>query len=123
MPLRPSSPVQLVTRALRSIPPAYQTSVWHAGSFRYTAATFGTHRAASVAAGTEYAGWAGTGMRHLRARRKLGHPVGNSSDGTTFGEPGHRSASCDVDDRLSSGPAISSLAPLLGILRHVPRSR
>ena len=86
MALRPSSPVQLVTRALRSIPPAYQTSVWHAGSFHYTVATFGTHRAAAFATGTEYAGSAGTGVPYLRARRKQGHAVGNSSDGTTFGE-------------------------------------
>ena len=85
MPLRPASPVQLVTRALRSIPPAYQTSVWHAGRIYCTVATFGTHRAAAFAAGTEYAGSAGTGMPYLRARRKQGHAVGNSRDRPTFG--------------------------------------
>ena len=88
MALRPVSPVQLVTRALRSIPPAYQTSVWHPGSFHYTVATFGTQRAASFAAGTEYAGSAGTRVPYLRARRKHGHAIGNSSGRTTFGELG-----------------------------------
>ena len=87
MALRPASPVQLVTRALRSIPPAYQTSVWHAGSFHYTVATFGTHRAAAFTTGTEYARSSGTGVSYLRARRKHGHAVGDSRDGTTFGEP------------------------------------
>ena len=88
MPLRPASPVQLVTRALRSIPPAYQTSVWHADCFRYTLATFGTHRAAAIADGTESAESAGTRVPYLRTRRKHEHAVGNSSDETTFGKPG-----------------------------------
>jgi len=88
MALRPTSPVQLVTWALRSVRSAYQTSVWHADRFRNTGAAFGTHRAAAFAAGTEFARQAGTGMRHLRVRRLPGHAVGNSSDGKTFGEPG-----------------------------------
>ncbi len=65
MTLRPVSPVQLVTRALRSIPPAYQTSVWHADCFRVVGATFGTHCAAAIAVGTEYAGSTGTGVPNL----------------------------------------------------------
>ncbi len=69
MALRPSSPVQLVTRALRSVWSAYQTSVWHADRDRYTSATFGTHRAVAFAIGTEFARSAGTGMTNLRARR------------------------------------------------------
>jgi hypothetical protein len=67
--LRPSSPVQLVTRALRNIPPAYQTSVWHADRYRYTGATFGTYCAALLATGIGYTLCDGSGMYHLRARR------------------------------------------------------
>ncbi len=56
MALRPTSPVQLVTWAIRIVPPAYQTSVWHADRYRDTRATFGPYRAAALAIGTGYAG-------------------------------------------------------------------
>ncbi len=69
MALRPVSPVQLVTRALRSVRSAYQTTVWHADRGRYTQETFGTYRAAAFATGTDYTGLIGTGMRYLLARR------------------------------------------------------
>ena len=69
MALLPVSPVQLVTRALRSVWSAYHASAWHADRYRYTGATFGTYRAAAIANGTRYAGCAGTGVYHLRARR------------------------------------------------------
>ena len=111
MPWRPSSPVQLVTRALRSIPPAYQTYVWHAGSFHYRVATFGTHRAAAIADGTKSAESAGTRVPYLRVRRKHGHAIGNSNDGTTFGKPG--SSVCQLLRRraLMIRAAIVNLAP------------
>ena len=88
MALRPVSPVQLVTRAQRNVWSAYHASAWHADRYRNAIATFGTHRAAAFATGTEYAGSAGTGVPYFRARRKHGHAIPNSSDGTTFGEPG-----------------------------------
>ncbi len=69
MALRPTSPVQLVTWALRSIWSAYHAFAWHADRDRYTGAPFGTHGAAAFATGTDYAGWAGTGMRFLQGCR------------------------------------------------------
>ncbi len=87
MALRPVSPVQLVTRALRIVWSTYHASAWHADRCRDMAATFGTGRAAASATGTELVGSSGTGVRYLRVRRMQGHPVGNSSDRTTFGEP------------------------------------
>ena len=69
MALRPVSPVQLVTRALRIVWSAYHASAWHADRDRCTAASFGTYRAAAFATGTEYAGCDRYGMYQLRARR------------------------------------------------------
>ncbi len=88
MALRPVSPVQLVTRALRITWSAYHASAWFVDRYCYMGATLGTHRAAAFATGTEDAGSAGTGVPYWRAGRKQGHAVGNSSDGTTLGEPG-----------------------------------
>ena len=62
MALRPVSPVQLVTRALRSVWSAYHASAWYADRYRNTAATFGTYRAADFDTGTDYTGSAGTGV-------------------------------------------------------------
>ena len=78
MALRPVSPVQLVTRALRSVWSAYHASAWFVDRFRYTRATFGTLCAAAFATGTEYAGSTGTRVPNFRARRKHGHAVGSS---------------------------------------------
>ncbi len=72
MALRPVSPVQLVTRALRIVWSEYHAAAWYADRYRCMAATFGTYRAVASATGTGYAGCAGcagTGMHHLRARR------------------------------------------------------
>ena len=89
MALRPVSPVQLVTRALRSVGSAYQTSAWYADRFR------GGGQSSepalpwlAVATGTDYAGSTGAGVRHLQVRGKYRYVVVNSSDRTTFGEPG-----------------------------------
>ncbi len=69
MALRPVSPVQLVTRALRIVWSAYHAAAWHADRYRDTGATFGTYGAADSAIGTGCAGSPGTGVHHLRARR------------------------------------------------------
>ncbi len=122
MRLRPSSPVQLVTRALRSIPPAYQTAVWHAGSFHYTVATFGTHRAAAFATGTDYARSSGTGVPICEPVESTGMQSAIPATGQPSENLDHRSASYCVDDRLSSRPALWSLVILLGMQRHAQRS-
>ena len=65
MALRPVSPVQLVTRALRIVWSAYHASAWHAGRDRFTGATFETLCAAAFATGTDYAGLTGTSVPYL----------------------------------------------------------
>ena len=120
MALRPVSPVQLVTRALRIVGSAYHASAWHAD--RYTRATFGTYPAAAFATGTDYAGCAGTSVPDRKVRRQPEHAVGSSKDGTPSEKPDHLSASCRIDDRLSARPARWNLVTLLRILRHVLRS-
>ena len=87
MALRPVSPVQLVTQALRSVPPAFQTSVWHADRDRFTGATFGTLCAVAFATGTDYAELTGTSVPYLRTRQKPRHAIGSSSDSTILGTP------------------------------------
>ena len=69
MALRPVSPVQLVTRALRIVWSAYQASAWFVDRYRYMAASFGTYRAAAIATGTGYVGSAVTDMHRVRVRR------------------------------------------------------
>ena len=109
MPLRPSSPVQLVTRTLRIVLSAYHASAWHADRYRNTRATFEANRAVAVATGTGYAGWAGTGMCHLRARRERGHAVGNSRDETTFG-------ASIIGPPVAASMTACHLGPLFGVL-------
>jgi hypothetical protein len=65
MALRPVSPAQLVTRALRIVRSKYHASAWHADRDRCMAASFGTYVAAAFATGTEYAGSARTGVPYL----------------------------------------------------------
>jgi len=62
MALRPVSPVQLVTRALRIVRSAYHASAWFVDRCRYMAATFGTGRAAASATGTDSTGLTGSSV-------------------------------------------------------------
>jgi len=72
MPLRPSSPVQLVTRALRNVWSTYQTSAWCADRYRCMAASFGTYSAAAFTIGTGCAGWTGTGVLICETAERTG---------------------------------------------------
>jgi len=62
MALRPVSPVQLVTRALRIVWSTYHASAWFVDRYRCMAAAFGTHRAAAFATGTDSTGLTGSSV-------------------------------------------------------------
>ena len=112
----------LVTRALRSIPSAYQTSVWHPDRFRVVGATFGTHRAATFATGTDCARSSGICVPICEPVESTGVQSAIPATGQPSETLNYWSTSNSVDDRLACIPALWSLLILLAIQRHAPRS-
>ena len=100
MALRPVSPVQLVTRALRIEWSAYHASAWFVDRYRCMAAAFGTHRAAAFATGTEYAGSVGTGVPICAPDKSTGLRSAIPVTGQPLESLGHRSASSCVGEHL-----------------------
>ena len=122
MALRPVSPVQLVTRALRIVWSAYHASAWFVDRHRYMAASFGAYRAAAFAIGTGLTRCAGTGLHFLRASRKHGHAIGSNRDGTILGETRSSARGSPRRPAPIIWPALRRFVTWFRKVRYIPRS-